>query len=105
MKEKYWLIFLILTTQPIVAFATSSDAITESINYPPDQSVMKIHLEGTYEKIEVPYRTRYPNGSQLLSTKGESLSCSSNRFKRAESEVDCDRPADRAPSDLMASHP
>lgn len=59
--KKYWLMILAIAIQTF-SFATCSDIITESIEYPPDQSEVKICLEGTYEKIEVFYRTRYPNG-------------------------------------------
>ncbi|MBI5346011.1 MAG: DUF4431 domain-containing protein [Chlamydiae bacterium] len=69
MKKNYWQIFLILHVQSIFAFALSSDIITDSIEYPSDQSKMKICLEGTYDKIQVPYRTRYPNGVEVTNLK------------------------------------
>jgi hypothetical protein len=52
-----------------LTFATCSASITESIEYPPDQSEVKICLEGTYEKIENPYLTRYPNGIEIKKVK------------------------------------
>ena len=45
----------------ILTFTTSSGTITESVEYLPDQSKVRICLESTYEKIEIPCLTPYLN--------------------------------------------
>jgi len=42
-----------------------SDIVSESILYPPDQGEIKICLEGFFEKRNVPYRSRYPDGKEV----------------------------------------
>jgi hypothetical protein len=43
--------------------------VSESINFPPDQSKVPIAIEGIYEERVIPYLSRYPDGTEAQNSK------------------------------------